>query len=463
MYSKRGEEEGINTKRVRPLEDHFKEYILQDGKIKKVTAPPGIGQLNTTTGSFRPTGAIIHLKNDAFPEPIDNIHTFRIKLPCPNVVNFVPMSDDDYLILPRIKSTECRVIHKTTAMGLPGNEIICGSIRPKNVGVWFSTNPLSEKMRINPTFFCKDPEDIVIKYEPNGFRLFTNTCQKVSLMDDQDMAALGVVDNTVANARANLEKIGNVFNVRPSRTTNIGGTAAGVHIFHVSDNSSPEPEFLTDEVWNKDTGQLYSDSCFFHVWLAEGLIDENTTIWWSIDWTLEKVTGKELVYYQNREEQRAKLIESGAYIDEKIKEYKDKQQLVYTVKGYDDDMVYLWKSYLTNGNLVPYLAPGICARDKDELEVNNITHLTYDPNEPYKIGSVKLPDQTLAEFLGPAMNAVTAATLKAKKGVAFDEDTFSRETFLYEKNQKLVTDDNTDGPSGTVDLVDGPSDGLDEM
>lgn len=408
--------------------------------MKKVTAPK-LGEHHKTTGSIRPSGDVIHLKNDAFPEPIDNIHTFRIKLPCPGVVNFVPEHDDDYLLFPRIKGMDVRVYHKTTAMAIPGNSTRVGEIRPKNVGIWMSTDTLSEAMKLNPNFPVLDEEDLVIKYNPNGFRMFRNTCQKISLMDDQDMSALGVTTNTLEDARTNLEKIGGVFNVRPRRSN-----FAGMHLWDISNNYVPEPLFITTESWSKDTGQLHSDSCYLHLWLEEGVIDSNTTIWYTIDWSLEKVTAKEMWYYQNRVEQRQKLIDAGSYLNETLKAYREKQQLVYSVKGIDDDMCYLWKTYITNGNIVPYLAPGIVSRDVAEIEPENVTHKAYDKDKPFSAGDVVLPDETLAEFAGPGMSSSVVTAIEGKEGIALDKDAFVRKGVLYEQSGEIKPHDELDAP-----------------
>lgn len=408
--------------------------------MKKVIAPK-LGETHRTTGSIRPSGDIIHLKNDAFPEPIDNIHTFRIKLPCPGVVNFVPEHDDDFLLFPRIKGIDVQVYHKTTAVAIPGNTDRVGEIRPKNLGIWMSTDTLSEAMKLNPDFPVVDEEDLVMKYNPNGFRMFRNTCQKVSLMDDQDMNALNISPNTLENARANLEKVGGVFNVRPRRTG-----YAGVHVWDVSSNYIPEPLFITKETWNKETGQLHSDSCYLHVWLEDGVLDGNTTIWYTVNWSLEKVTAKEMWYYQNRMEQRQKLIEAGSYLNEKLKAYREKQQLVYTVKGVDNDMCYLWKTYITNGNIVPYLAPGIISRDVTEIEPENISHKTYDKDKPFAVGTVVLTDDTRGEFAGPAMGSTVISAIEGKEGIALDKDSFSRKGVLYEKSGVVVDIDELDAP-----------------
>lgn len=414
--------------------------MLEEGTIKKVTAPK-LGETHTTTGSLKPVSSIIHLKNDAFPEPVDNIHTFRIKFPCPAVVNFVPEHDDDYLLFPRIKSTDIRVFHKTTAMGIPGNSTRVGEIRPKNVGAWVTTDTLAEKMKMNPDFTVTDEEDVLIKYDPNGFRMFRNTCQKISLMDDQDVASLGVSTNTLDDARTNLEKIGGVFNVRPSRSG-----YAGVHIYDISHDYAPDPIFVTEEVWNKETGQLHSDSCYLHLWLEEGVLDENTTIWYTITWSLEKITAKEMWYYQNKVEQRQKLIKSGSYINEKLKDYREKQQLLYSVKGIDNDMCYLWKTYLTNGNIVPYLSPGIISRDVSELEPTDVSHKLFDATKPYNVGDIKLPDNTMAEFAGPDMSTSTVTAIGAKTGIALDKDEFVRKAVLMETKDKLTAYDQMDAP-----------------
>lgn len=434
---------GFRTKKVRTLQDHFREYVLEDGTLKKVIQPK-LGETHVTTGSIRPSGDIIHLKNDAFPEPIDNIHTFRIKLPCPGVVNFVPENDDDYLLFPRIKKVDVRVYHKTTAMGIPGNSTRVGEIRPKNLGIWWSTDTLSESMKLNPEFPVLDEEDLLIKYNPNGLRMFRNTCQKVTLMDDQDLSALGVTTNTLADARSNLEKVGGVFNIRPRRNG-----YAGVHMWDISHNYVPDPLFITTETWNKETGQMHSDSCYMHVWLEEGVLDSNTTIWYSLSWSLEKVTAKEMWYFQNRVEQRKKLIEAGSYLNEQLKAYKEKQQLVYSVKGVDDDMCYLWKTYITNGNVVPYLAPGIISRDVTEIEPEDISHKTVDKDKPFDAGDVVLPDETLAEFGGPALSSAEIVKIESKEGVALDKDAFKREGVLFEESGsgEITAHDELDAPA----------------
>lgn len=422
------------------MADHFQQYVLEDGSVKKVIAPK-LGETHRTTGSIRPSGDIIHLKNDAFPEPIDNIHTFRIKLPCPGVVNFVPEHDDDFLLFPRIKGVDVQVYHKTTAVAIPGSSTRVGEIRPKNLGVWMSTDTLSEAMKLNPDFPVVDEEDLVMKYNPNGFRMFRNTCQKVSLMDDQDVTALGITTNTLADARTNLEKVGGVFNVRPRRAG-----YAGVHVWDVSNNYVPDPLFITKETWNKETGQLHSDSCYLHVWLEDGVLDANTTIWYTVNWALEKVTAKEMWYYQNRMEQRQKLIEAGSYLNEKLKAYREKQQMVYSVKGIDNDMCYLWKTYITNGNIVPYLAPGIISRDVTEVEPEDISHKTYDKTKPYAVGPVVLTDDTRGEFAGPSMGTSVINAIEGKEGIALDKDSFSRKGVMYEKSGVVVDIDELDAP-----------------
>lgn len=441
---------GIRSKKARTLAEHFKEYIYEDGGIKKVKTPR-LGETHTTTGSIRPVTSIIHLKNDAFPEPVDNIHTFRIKFPVPGVVNFVPENDDDFLLFPRIKRWDVRVYHKTTAVAIPGSSSKVGEIRPKNLGIWLSTDTLSEKMKINPDFTVVDVEDLVMKYDPNGFRMFQNSCQKISLMDDQDLSALNVNTNTIDTARQNLEKIGGTFNIRPQRTG-----YAGVHIYDIGKELAPEPMMITTETWNKETGQLHSDSCYLNVWLSEGVLDENTTIWYTITWSLEKVTAKEMWYYQNRIEQRQKLIASGSYLDEKLKDYKEKQQLVYSVKGIDNDMCYLWKTYLTNGNIVPYLAPGIISRDVSEMETSDIPHKTYDATKPFNVGDIKMADYSRAEFEGPGMSDATVATLESKTGIAVDKDVFVRKGILMEKEDKLRAYDAMDAMDTTDSMPPPP-------
>lgn len=287
-------------------------------------------------------------------------------------------------------------------------------------------------MKINADFPVIDEEDLVMKYDPNGFRMFRNTCQKVSFMDDQDLSALGVNTNTISDARSNLQKIGGVLNVRPPRTG-----YAGVHIYDLGKDFAPEPIWITSETWNKETGQLHSDSCYLNVWLAEGVLDEKTQIWYSINWSLEKITAKEMWYFQNRAEQRKKLIEAGSYVNEKLKDYREKQQLLYSVKGIDNDMCYLWKTYVTNGNLVPYLAPGIISRDVTEIEPSDISHKVNDATKPYNVGDIKLPDTSKAEYEGPGMSDATITTLEGKKGIALDKDTFVRKGVLMEKTDTL--------------------------
>lgn len=435
---------GFRTKKVRTLQDHFREYVLEDGSLKKVSQPK-LGETHVTTGSIRPVGDIIHLKNDAFPEPIDNIHTFQVKLPCPGVVNFVPENDDDYLLFPRIKKVDVRVYHKTVAMGIPSSADKVGQIRPKNLGVWWSTDTLSEAMKLNPDFPVLDEEDLMIKYNPNGLRMFRNSCQKVSLMDDQDLVALKVNNNTLAEARNNLVKMGGVFNVRPDRT---GKGYAGVHTWDVSHNFEPEPLFITTETWNKETGQMHSDSCYMHVWLEEGVLDSNTTIWYTVHWSLEKVTAKEMWYYQNRQDQRKKLIEAGSYLNQQLKAYKEKQQLVYTVKGFDNEMCYLWKTYMTNGNFIPYLAPSIVSRDVSEIETEDVSHKTVDKDKPYDVGDIVLPDETKPE-LEYILGQAELAKVEAKEGVAVDKDEFKREGVLFEENEngEIKAHDEMDAPA----------------
>lgn len=421
--------------------------MLEEGGIKKVIQPK-LGETHTTTGSIKPVSSIIHLKNDAFPEPIDNIHTFRIKFPVPGVVNFVPENDDDFLLFPRIKSWDVRVYHKSTAMGIPGSSSKVGEIRAKNLGIWLTTDTLSENMKMNPDFPVVDEEDLVMKYNPNGFRMFKNTCQKISFMDDQDLTALGVTDNTIESARSNLEKIGGMFNIRPPRTG-----YAGMHVYDVGKDFAPEPIMITSETWNKETGQLHSDSCYLNVWLSEGVLDNQTSIWYSITWSLEKITAKEMWYYQNRIEQRQKLIASGSYLNEKLRDYREKQQLVYSVKGIDNDMCYLWKTYLTNGNIVPYLAPGIISRDVSEMEESDVPHKIYDAKKPFNVGDIKLPDDTKAEFEGVPMSSGTLATLGTKEGIALDKDDFTRKGILMEKADKLKVYDAMDTGGDVTDAA----------
>lgn len=425
------------------MQDHFRDYVLEDGNLKKVIQPK-LGETHVTTGSIRPVGDIVHLKNDAFPEPIDNIHTFRIKLPCPGVVNFVPESDDDFLLFPRIKKVDVKVYHRTIAMGIPSTADKVGEIRPKNLGIWWSTDTLSEAMKLNPDFPVLDEEDLMIKYNPNGFRMFRNTCQKVSLMDDQDITALKITDNNLAQARDNLVKMGGVFNVRPARD---GKGYAGVHLWDISHNYEPEPIFITTETWNKETGQMHSDSCYMHVWLEEGVLDSNTTIWYSLTWSLEKVTAKEMWYYQNRMDQRKKLIEAGTYLNQQLKAYKEKQQLVYSVKGFDNEMCYLWKTYMTNGNFVPYLAPSIVSRDVSEIEREDISHKVVDKDKPYDVGDIVLPDDTKPE-LEYVLTDASVKAIEGKEGVALDKDEFKREGVLYEKSGtgSITAHDELDAP-----------------
>ena len=297
-------------------------------------------------------GKVIHFENDKIPEPIDNIHTFKIQFPTPGVTNWVPTSDDDYLVLPRIRDVSFRVIHDTVAVIVPANETHIPEMRTKSVALWASTESVADYQKANPTLNVVDIRDLQMKYQPRGLLHFRLKGQRVSTTDAQDYALAGIKGDEEATDV--YDKIACLHETRPK------ADSTGTHTYTFNMDYEPAPQLVTPVSWDRETGQCHSDSMYIHMWLENGVWDAESTVYFHVKWSLEKVTAKDMWYFQNAQETRKKLIDSGAFLKQEIDALKEKQQIFYTVlDNAKSSKFFGWKSYIEEGRFVQHLNPGL--------------------------------------------------------------------------------------------------------
>lgn len=364
----------VNTganKQVKQKRDHFTDYILEDNALKKVPRH-SIGSVQSIRGEWRAISSIIHFQNDKIPEPIDNIHTFQIQFPTPGVVNWVPTSDTDYLVLPRVRDFSFRVIHDTVAVPVPGSATRIPQLRTKSVALWASTESVKHYQEANPNLVVTDIKDLQMKYQPKGLLHYRLKSQRVSVNENQDYTLADIKDKVDSDAKI-YNKMIDVVNKRPA------ADSAGTHLFSFNMDYEPTPNLVTPITWDRETGQCYGDSCYVHMWLENGVWDPESTVYFHVKWSLEKVTAKDMWYHENALETRRKLIASGAFLKQEIDALKEKEQIFYTVTDEVAGAPYkyfAWKSYIEEGRFVQHLNPGIkedtTQEGEDDLHASKI-------------------------------------------------------------------------------------------
>lgn len=351
LYVNTGGSRGAKIKR-----DHFSEYILEDNTLKKVPRIQ-LGAIQNIRGEWRSLSRIIHFQNDKIPEPIDNIHTFSIEFPTPGVTNWVPTSDDDYLVLPRIRDISFRVLHDTVAVIVPGNDTHIPEMRTKSCALWASTEDVFHYQKANAYFNVLDVRDLQMKYQPRGLLHYRLKGQRVSCVDDQDLKLAGLKGTEKASDV--YDKVVDLPNTRPK------ADSTGMHVYTFNMDYEPTPQLVTPVNWDRETGQCFGNTMYIHLWLENGVWDPDSTIYFHVKWSLEKVTAKDMWYHDNAMETRKKLIASGAFLKQEIDALKEKEQIFYTVLDKDknatgidtaDETKYFaWKSYIEEGRFVQHL------------------------------------------------------------------------------------------------------------
>lgn len=307
---------------------------------------------------------IIHFQNDKIPEPIDNIHTFKIQFPTPGVTNWVPTSDNDYLVLPRVRDISFRVIHDTVAVIVPGSDTHVPELRTKSIALWASTESVADYQKANPELNVLDIRDLQMKYQPRGLLHYRLKSQRVSVNDDQDYKLAGLKGS---------EKPSEVYDkIIALPETRAKADSSGMHMYTFNMDYEPTPQLVTPGGWDRENGQCYGDSMYIHMWLENGVWDPESTIYFHVKWSLEKVTAKDMWYHQNAVETRKKLIDSGAFLKQEIDALKEKEQIFYTVMdGHADETsyqakYYAWKSYIEEGRFVQHLNAGVIESTQKE-------------------------------------------------------------------------------------------------
>ena len=342
-----------SSKQSKQKRDHFSEYILEDNAIKKVPRQ-AIGAVHSIRGEWRAISTIVHFQNDKTPEPVDNIHTFQIQFPTPGVVNWVPTSDSDYLVLPRVRDISFRVLHETVAVPVAGSAKRIPELRTKSMALWASTETIKDYQEANPNLTVLDIKDLQMKYQPKGLLHYRLKSQRISVNENQD-AALAGIDAKADNDKQQYNKMVDVPFLRPT------ATSTGTHLYSFNMDYEPTPNLVTPVTWDRETGQCYGDSFYIHMWLENGVWDPDSTIYFHVKWSLEKVTAKDMWYHENALETRKKLIASGAFLKQEIDALKEKEQIFYTVTDTKDTgafKYFAWKSYIEEGRFVQYLNPG---------------------------------------------------------------------------------------------------------
>ena len=374
----------VNTgaaKVSRSQKDHFSDYILEDNALKKVPRH-ALGSVQSIRGEWRSLSPIIHFQNDKIPEPIDNIHTFQIQFPTPGVINWVPTSDNDYLVLPRIRDFSFRVIHDTVAVPIPGTTSKCPELRTKSMALWASTESVKDYQDANPNINVVDVKDLQMKYQPKGLLHYRLKGQRISVSDNQDTSLATVKTSDTPNVL--YDQLIRLSKTRPKDTSN-------THTYTFNMDYEPTPNVVTPITWDRETGQCYGDSCYVHMWLENGVWDQDSVIYFHVKWSLEKVTAKDMWYYQNALETRKKLIASGAFLKQEIDALKEKQQIFYTVVDQAPGTAltdtskakyFAWKSYIEEGRFVQHLNPGVLESSKDEDTTPGLHWSLLDPNHP---------------------------------------------------------------------------------
>lgn len=417
----------VNTganKQSKQKRDHFTEYILEDNALKKVPRH-ALGSIQTIRGEWRSISTIIHFQNDKIPEPLDNIHTFQIQFPTPGIVNWVPTSDTDYLVLPRVRDFSFRVIHDTVAVPVPGSATKIPELRTKSVALWASTESVKHYQEANPNFVVTDIKDLQMKYQPRGLLHYRLKSQRVSVNENQDYKLAGLDDKIDTDAQTYTKMI-SVPQKRPA------ADSSGTHLFTFNMDYEPTPNLVTPITWDRETGQCYGDSCYVHMWLENGVWDAESTVYFEVKWSLEKVTAKDMWYHENALETRKKLIASGAFLKQEIDALKEKEQIFYTVTDQVGDHAYkyfAWKSYIEEGRFVQHLNPGIkedtTQEGSDQLNLSTITAA-----HPEWVGTsvggahigIRLPQETNPDVPFPPASLEGKDTVRSAVMEASDTD-----------------------------------------
>ena len=383
-------------------QSHSIDYILEDNTIKRIT-PPKIGATQHMVGELQAEQAIIHFEDDRIPEPIDNIHTFQVQFPTPGVVNTVPTSDDDFLLLPRVTNCKITVSHRTVAVEVLGGSKNATSaskknslpeMRGKSCVIWATTDDINDYQRANPEFNVRNKRDLLMKYQPHGAQRWEIKGQKVSIVDymNFDNAGLAAADTP----EAKYEKMVEVMRKRAP-----DGKTYMPHFWQFNMDYNPEPEQLTASDW-ANRGQCYGNNAFIHLWLENGVWDEHSTIYFDFSWVLQKVMVKDIWFWKNKYSMKEKMIEDGSFLRDELDAYKDKQQLIYTVynegriDGPDakaagdgstpqevtDNKYFLWNSFVTEGKMVQKLSVGMYATSADEEKGTELYGEVIDPAHP---------------------------------------------------------------------------------
>ena len=358
LYVNTGASRAVKVKR-----DHFSDYILEDNTLKKVPRIQ-MGAIQNIRGEWRSLDRIIHFQNDKIPEPIDNIHTFSIEFPTPGVTNWVPTSDDDYLVLPRIRDISFRVLHDTVAVIVPGTDTHVPEMRTKSVALWASTESVAHYQKANPELNVLDIRDLQMKYQPRGLLHYRLKGQRVSCVDNQDYKLAGLKGSEKASDI--YDKIVALPEKRPA------ADSSGMQVYTFNMDYEPTPQLVTPVNWDRETGQCFGNSMFIHMWLENGVWDPDSTIYFHVKWSLEKVTAKDMWYHDNAMDTRKKMIESGAFLKQEIDALKEKEQIFYTVLDTHADQTsyegkyFAWKSYIEEGRFVQHLNTGVLESTQQE-------------------------------------------------------------------------------------------------